>query len=226
MPDSNKSDAKTSSIEQLNNNHAFEGSADNSHPTRSRLIRNTMDLLDKHRPEEITITMVIELSKVSKGAFYHHFREFEEIIEEALAARFVHDVATAIGDFTSLIGSAKSKEELITLLKLKTQWTDADDARAKVRLERIQTLGRIQNNERFRKIISAHQANLTNQIIGVIEDLKARGIVKGSVSSRVFATFVQAYSLGRVIDDISEEPVDKNEWNEFLNSTYQNYLFD
>ena len=203
-------------------NHGAPG----QHPTRQRLIDVTIRLLDNHRPEDITITMVIADGLVSKGAFYHHFNEFEEVIEEALAARFISDIDQALDEFTKLMESATTREELIDLLRSKIEWTENDDERVNIRIERIRTLGKVLNNDRFYKVMSKQQSKTTNQLVEMIESLKSKGLIREGVSARVFATFIQAYTFGRVIDDISVEKVNRAEWNEFLISVYKNYLFE
>jgi len=204
----------------------LDHSAPGKHPTRKRLIDVTIRLLDNHRPEDVTIIMVISESLVSKGAFYHHFNEFEEVIEEALASRVISDIDQAIGEFTQLIESATSKEELLNHLRSKVEWSERDNERVNIRLERIRTLGKVLNNERFFKVMSQQQSKTTNRLVEMIDLLKRKGLIKESVSPRVFATFLQTYTFGRFIDHISTEPVDRDEWNEFLITTFRNYLFD
>jgi hypothetical protein len=40
------------------------------------------------------------------------------------------------------------------------------------------------------------------------------------------AVFIQAYTLGRVVDDISTEKVDPQKWNDLIGKIIVNHMFD
>lgn len=50
----------------------------------------------------------------------------------------------------------------------------------------------------------------------LVEGFQNLGWVKQTVNSRSVAVFIQAYSLGRVIDDLVPNKMDNNSWFEII----------
>ncbi len=91
-------------------------------------------------------------------------------------------------------------------------------------MERARTLGRTLGNERFRKALGREQQRATYAIADIIQIAKDKGLVKDGVEPHVFAVFIQAYSLGRAVDDITYNPILEQDWNEMINQIVINYL--
>lgn len=195
------------------------------HPTRQKLIETTVALLDQLRPNEITVEMILQQSGISKGSLYHHFEDAEELFEAAEISRFIVSVDQAVAKLAAAIETAQTPEEAAEEIRKSTRSTQRS-ALAPLRLERARTLGRTLGNERFRKALGREQQRATYAIADIIQNAKDKGLIKESVNPQVFAVFIQAYSLGRAVDDITYDPISEEDWNEMINQLVINYLIN
>lgn len=194
------------------------------HPTRIRLIEITAKLLDQFHPDDIKVSMILRESLISKGSLYYHFIDVRELFEAAEVHRYVEGVNRAIDVFEQNLMKANSISEMIDRIKANTEWTQQPDRKEK-RFDRIRILGRSYNNPRLLSALSNAQTEATKRITMIIDTAKERGFFKPQVDSKVFATFIQAYTLGKVVDDISANPTSQREWNDFINGIVIDYLF-
>ena len=58
------------------------------HPTKKVLLETVITLLDIKKPEEILSDEVLQISGISKGSMYYHYKDWYEIIEDAICERF------------------------------------------------------------------------------------------------------------------------------------------
>jgi hypothetical protein len=71
-------------------------------------------------------------------------------------------------------------------------------------------------SDRFRAALAAEQERLTNSITDLIRDSQNKGWINGSLDARSIAVFIQAYSLGRAVDDIAITQVDPASWTNLI----------
>lgn len=87
---------------------------------RAELIDCAQALFLRKGYEKTTINDLIEATGLSKGAFYHHFRAKEDLLE-AIAARFGHQ-ALANGSDLEVASSLNALERLNRLLAMGREW--------------------------------------------------------------------------------------------------------
>ncbi|MBU6265011.1 MAG: TetR/AcrR family transcriptional regulator, partial [Actinomycetales bacterium] len=114
--------------------------AKSSHPTRDRLIETMAELLDGSDPEHITADQVLTASGVSKGSLYHHFEDFEDLLEAALISRFGVNVDATIDALAQILATVNSREELLEALRELNIYNQAQ-GRSSFRLERARAAG-------------------------------------------------------------------------------------
>lgn len=59
---------------------------DHKAQTRARIVESARMLFNRHGYEEVTIDMVMEAASLTRGGFYHHFRDKQELFAEAVAS--------------------------------------------------------------------------------------------------------------------------------------------
>ena len=69
------------------------------HPTKRLLVETVAKLLDSKKQNEISTDEVLELSGVSKGSMYHHFKDIQELIETTQIYRYSKWIDSSI-DFS------------------------------------------------------------------------------------------------------------------------------
>ena len=185
--------------------------AKTSHPTRDRLIETMVELLNGSDPEHITADQVLSASGVSKGSLYHHFEDFEDLLEAALIARFSVNVDATIDTLAQILATVNSREDLLAALRQLNDFNQAQ-SRANYRLERARAAGLTYSSPRFHTALGEEQQRLTDAFTDLFIEAQNKGWMSTDVDARAAAVFVQAYTVGRVVDDIAPEKVDPDAW--------------
>ena len=185
--------------------------AKTSHPTRDRLIETMVELLDGSDPEHITADQVLSASGVSKGSLYHHFEDFEDLLEAALIARFSVNVDVTIDAMSKILATVNSRDEMLEALRELNVYNQAQ-SRSSYRLERARAAGLTYSSPRFHDALGQEQERLTEAFIDLFKEAQNKGWMSKDIDARAAAVFVQAYTVGRVVDDIAPEKVAPDAW--------------
>jgi len=186
------------------------------HPTKAKLIEATSKLLKTVDRAHLTSDMILEESGISKGSLYHHFEDLEELIEAALIQRYARWVDASIELMTQLLTSAASSDDIYSGLVGVTRRTQSDDYKSE-RQNRIDVLSRAGGSARFAKLLGEEQQRLTDALTDLIREAQERGFYKKQVDARAIAVFIQAYTIGKIVDDFNENKVDPEEWVNLIN---------
>ena len=185
------------------------------HPTKSRLIETTAELLDSKFPQEIAVDEILDKSGISKGSLYHHFEDLGELLEAAQIARYAIWVDRSIGLMTPLLSNAKSTSDMIESLRQATIFTQSKEYKA-TRFQRARTLANSETSPRFQKALGIEQDRLTSALEDLVAEAKNKGLFRKDLDTRIIAVFIQSYTLGKIVDDIVPNPVEQEKWDEFI----------
>lgn len=183
--------------------------------TKDRLINTVSEMLDGSTPQHILVEDVLAASGVARGSLYHHFGDFPALIEATLVRRFIAGVDYSnaiISDITATSTSTAQFFDRMYEMSADTQ----DPNRAHRRAERARELGMAHSNERFRALLSVEQERLTNTLVDAVNVAKDKGWIRHDLNSRAIAVFLQAYTLGRAVDDVAITKVDPEAWNKLI----------
>lgn len=185
------------------------------HPTKRLLVDTVVKMLNEKVPSEILAEEVLETSGVSKGSMYHHFEDLQELVETAQVYRYSKWIDASIEYLTTNVATAKTQDELRKALRNLTSLTQTDE-RKDARAERAQALAACLNNPRMAKQMGIETERLTDSITDVSEEVKNKGLFKSNVNSKALATFIQAYTLGKIVNDYNPSGVKEAEWVDFI----------
>jgi AcrR family transcriptional regulator len=185
------------------------------HPTKRLLVETVAALLETKRPSEILADEVLERSGVSKGSMYHHFEDLQELVETAQIFRYSKWIDSSIDFLAMYVATARNKKEVRDALYKLTMLTQADD-RKDARAERAQALAACFNNPRMAKQMGEETQRLTDSIADVTEEVKNKGLFRADVHAQALATFIQAYTLGKLVNDYNPTKVSEDDWNQFI----------
>ena len=189
--------------------------ASGNHPTKDRLIQVTVNLLDKKLPHEISVDEILQESGISKGSLYHHFEDLNELLEAALVFRYARWVDGSIAMLIDLVASAKSRKELSDGLKKVTRVTQ-NPIYAHTRYERARAIALAENSPRLRQALSIEQKRLTDALTDLIEEARNKGLYSTNFDAHAGAVLVQAYTLGRIVDDFGDDHMDEDAWYQLI----------
>lgn len=185
--------------------------AEKLHRTAELLIATVAELLDGVRPHEILIDDVLASSGVSRSSLYHHFGDHQGLIEATLLRRFAVNVDIDARAMSQVVDEANDKADYWMRLRKLSAATQTPQ-RSTIRAERARILALASSNARFGKALSVEQDRLTDAMSAAISRAQEKGWVTQEHNARAIAVFLQAYSLGRAVDDIANNHVDNAEW--------------
>ena len=146
---------------------------------------------------------------------YHHFEDLQDLVETAQIYRYSQWIDASIEFLTKYVAKARTHDELRTSLRILTEQTQSDQRKG-ARAERAQALAACVQNPRMAKQMGAETQRLTDAIADVTEEVKNKGLFRSDVNSQVLATFIQAYTLGKLVNDYNPTAVNEEEWNDFI----------
>lgn len=187
------------------------------HPTKVKITQAAVGLLETRDVTDLTVDEVLAVAGVTKGAMYHHFEDHAEVLETAMVARFAAGVDWSIMMLEQAFQAPARDEDFLAQIASITRQTHSPE-RAAVRLERARTLALAQHQPRLRTALAAEQQRLTDTITELLAAAQARGLIHPRIDPHAGAVFIQAFTLGRVVDDISERPVDPQAWFDMIDS--------
>jgi AcrR family transcriptional regulator len=183
--------------------------------TRLNLIQATSDLMDLHAIEDISAAMVLERSGASKSSMYHFFEDFSDLLEETYVVRFGENVKESITVIEKIIARSTTKEEFFVALDRLTASTQARE-NASLRFRRARKLARSERHEKFRKSLGELQQQLTDSLTLAFETAQEKGFLNKDFEARTGAVFIQAYTLGRIVDDITTTHMNDADWEKLI----------
>jgi AcrR family transcriptional regulator len=185
------------------------------HPTKRLLVETVAKMLESKKQNEILADEVLEVAGVSRGSMYHHFKDLPELIETTQIYRYSKWIDSSIDFLTSHVATARTQKELRNSLRILTELTQSD-ARKGARAERAQALAACIQNPRMEEQMGRETQRLTDAIADVTNEVKNKGLFRKDVDSKTLATFIQAYSLGKIVNDYNPTGVSEEEWVEFI----------
>jgi len=185
------------------------------HPTKTKLRDAVVGMMEATAPEDIHSEFVLQETGISRGSLYHHYEDFTDLLEDAMLYRFSAGVEASTGAIENIVATAGDREEFFSMLEGVTRATQAR-RRADVRFDRARMLAMAQHNERFSKKLGLVQDQLTDSLTNCIAQAQGKGWVNPNFQARTLAVFIQAYTLGKIVDDVGEHPMDDSDWDALI----------
>jgi len=186
-----------------------------NHPTFDRLVLSTIELMKDFLVEEISTDMVLQHSGVSRGSLYHHFEDLSDLLETAMVSVFAETVDHNIALIRGLIDQAVDAADFYRATQQFNEVAQ-DPLRRESRFERFRLVGFALTNPRMSEKLAAEQARLTESYSDLFRMAQAKGWMHDDFDPRAAAVLIQAYTLGRSVDDLASEPVDPAAWNSLI----------
>ena len=193
-----------------------KGSASGSeHPTRRNLLTATIQLFEEFSAEDLTIEEVLQASGVSKGSLYHHFKDLGELLDEAMLTQFSMGMNEHIALIETVLQTASSQKEVLEGFRTVTRISQRSSLRGQ-RSFRMNLLLRADREPALAKKLALEQQRLTDALEAQIQRMQDLGWVRSDFNGRAGAILIQAYSIGRRVDQIVEDTVSEENWNTLI----------
>jgi AcrR family transcriptional regulator len=182
---------------------------------RNKLIEAVSALLENHHPSELTTSMILKAANVARNTLYLHFEDLSNLLETVLLKMFSQSVEANIRAARQLVENTTSKTDFLTNLSLLIAKTQGPQNRA-ARFARCRLVAYSESNPRLAKLFAAEQERLNLEFQKVFEILEHRGWLCDRVDPRAAGVLVQALTLGKVIDDVSDQSMPESQWNDMF----------
>lgn len=196
---------------------------DNLHPNARKLLDTTVGLLEDTPIERITLAAVLAHSGVSNGSLYHHFEDFQDLVEWAVVVRFTKGLEDSLAAIAALLESADAADYRVrTEAVIRTFHAQN---RRPYRMARLETLGALRGRPRLAERIGHAQFESTKRQADYLAEFQRRGWMRDDFEAGAVSAFMTATFIGRVADDISDEPADAGEWSRVAMAALSRILF-
>lgn len=185
------------------------------HPTKRLLVETVSRLLEEKSANEVTTEEVLEASGISRGSMYHHFEDLDDLLETTQVFRYSKWVDASIKFMYDFVITAQTKDELLESLRKLTEITQSDD-RKSARAQRAQALAMCSSNARMAAKLAPEIQRLTDGIKDVCSEVINKGLFRPDVDAHALSTFIQAYTLGKLVNDFNPDSVTEQQWISFI----------
>jgi len=185
------------------------------HPTKIQLRDAVVVMMDSTAPEDIHSEFVLQETGISRGSLYHHYEDFTELLEDAMLYRFSAGVEASTGAIQNIVANSSNQEEFLSLLEGVTRATQSREL-ADSRFDRARMLAMAQYNLRFRAKLAVVQDRLTDALSECFASAQDKGWLNKDFQPRTGAIFIQAYTLGKLVDDVSSNHMDNSDWENLI----------
>lgn len=184
-----------------------------------------VSLMNTQPLQDIQVDDVLVESNISKGSLYHHFENFEALTEAALVFRFASGVDASIELVAQTVQGAKTAEQFIANIIEVTTETQGQ-SRSKFRLERARVIGLSINSPNLLDALQIEQDRVTAALADIVREGQEKGWVSKTFDAKTIAVFMQAYTLGRIVDDVASPDARLNgeDWNRVVNTAVKSLL--
>ena len=193
------------------------------HKTKRALIDTVLQLMDGIPSTPVTLQDVLTTSGLTSGALYYHFEDFPDLIDHALIDIYSSYTTSGISGLAEIIANSSSVEEakvaLATLIQVRHS-----DSQAKIRAAVAWIAAQATFQPSLQQKLGPAQLEMTEKIADVILSGQQKGLVNTQRDPYALAVFIQAYALGRIVDDLAGKQMDGSKWYELIFSMVTEFM--
>ena len=194
------------------------------HPTKQMLLSIAVDLLKEQGPVDFRVDALLDRSGLTRGAVYHHFENVDDLIESALVASYSEGVEETVRYIREVLASATTFEQFRDgLFQANKNYVQNEELRV---LRRLRAFTLANSGSHLADSLAAEQQRVTDEYVAVILTAMELGWIKKTIDPQTLAVFVQAYSFGVIIDDVSTTHVGADKWAAHIEDYFDACVFE
>lgn len=183
--------------------------------TRDRVLAVAIAQLEAGGEALVRIDDIRDRSGVSIGSIYHHFGDRDGVIAAAQLRRFSQYAEAEVAALSEIVRRSRSLSEFRKSIRQLTRRSQSEFSTG-VRWARLGVLGSLIGREALREEVRAIQTTLTDGFQAHVAQGQARGFFRPDLDPRAVAVFIEAYSLGAVLNDLDLHGVNERAWEKVI----------
>ena len=195
------------------------------HPTRALIVECAVQLVKKKGVAEFHIDDLLEATGLTRGAIYHHFENVERVLESALLAVYVEGINGNITQVRQTLASATTFNEFRSGIVEANRLYVKNIKLREMRKLRAHAMATTATSVELASALAKEQQKLTDEYVAVITEAQRRGWVQEDLDVSSLAVFIQAYSFGIIIDDVSEAHIKHDSWAHLIESFFEKCVY-
>jgi AcrR family transcriptional regulator len=172
----------------------------------------------------IRIPEICEATGVNYGSVYHHFGSREGVIDAAynmIFSKLVEEDMVIIREATDTIVTLE--EYIAAILPIVATMNSGPERTAR-RALRVRIVSAAMTRPELHTLIGETQSRLTEEWRGLIAMAQDRQWLRDDVPPTFLAAFLQIIVFGRALDDISDTPLEEEEWGSSIAALFVDLL--
>lgn len=161
----------------------------------------------------IRIPDICDATGVNYGSVYHHFGSREHVIDAAYDQMFSDLVQRDIDDLALASRESLDMGEFLERVRPLIAMLSAGPDRQRGRAMRARIVAAALTRPELARLIGATESRLTAELSLVITVGQDRGFLRKDVSARSLAVLLQAIIFGRILDDVTDSPIEQGDWD-------------
>jgi len=194
------------------------------HPTAQKLVDTVIEMLQTTTYKNIKSENVLLRSGISRGPLYHHFANFDDLIETAQAQIFRNYSSMLITELNHVLDvctdPADAQKQFIQYLR-----STATTPSIAFLNQRIGIIYNASFVPPLRDKLAGSEEHLTQEWIRTFERFEEKGWTERVVDPRGLGILMQATFIGRVLDSLSNTHMDPEVWCQTIFHLVQSFFF-
>lgn len=162
----------------------------------------------------IRIPDICDETGINYGSVYHHFGSREGVIDAAYIKMFNEFMDEDIAFIRAAVERIRTTDDVLTSFAEFGENVFLAEGRDKRRMMRARIVTAASMRPALKLSIGLSQDRLTKELAVLFAALQERGIMKEEIPAHSAAVILQVFILGRVIDDISIEPLTNEQFRD------------
>jgi AcrR family transcriptional regulator len=200
--------------------------ADDSHlhPTAQKLVDTVIEMLQTTSYNNIKSENVLARSGITRGPLYHHFADFDDLIQTAQIQLYKTFVLELTSQLMKVIEATEDLESARNELHRFVEMRSTKISYTLLR-QRVGIIHNAASIPSLRERLNSTQEALTKEWMKAYQICVDKGWADSNMDPRSVAVLMQSSFIGRVLDGMSNVQMDVNEWIKVLNRLFDCFFF-
>jgi AcrR family transcriptional regulator len=195
-----------------------------SAPVMAKAVEAVAERLLTEDENLIRIPEICEATGVNYGSVYHHFGSREGLIDAAYNHLFAETARVDADKLVEVVKTAKTRDDFFRGVRSVLRASVADSGRLERRQMRVRILAAALIRPTLREMIAETQESVTDDLTEMTSIAQQNGWFRSDLDARAMAVMFQVVVIGRVLDDISPNPVAEERWGPVVANALSGFI--